>query len=83
MLLCLALLVSKEIRAGDGHWREILTRFSLLLAMAIMVYALITYHWRASAIRNKGSGPYDDRLGKYWNSLAFIKNFLFDIIFYS
>lgn len=32
-------------------------------AMAIMVYALITFHWRATAIRNKGSGPYDDRLG--------------------
>ena len=32
--------------------------------MAIMVYALVTYHWRASAIRNKGSGPYDDRLGE-------------------
>ena len=33
--------------------------------MAIMVYALVTYHWRAAAIRNKGSGPYDDRLGGY------------------
>lgn len=32
-------------------------------AMAIMIYALLTYHWRASAIRNRGSGPYDDRLG--------------------
>lgn len=35
------------------------------VAMAIMVYALVTYHWRASAIRNKGSGPYDDRLGEW------------------
>ncbi len=32
-------------------------------AMAIMIYALLTYHWRASAIRNRGSGPYDDRFG--------------------
>lgn len=32
--------------------------------MAIMVYALATYHWRAAAIRNRGSGPYDDRLGE-------------------
>jgi hypothetical protein len=24
---------------------------------------LITYHWRANAIRKRGSGPYDDRLG--------------------
>jgi hypothetical protein len=33
--------------------------------MAIMIYALVTFHWRATAIRNKGSGPYDDRLGEY------------------
>lgn len=31
--------------------------------MGIMVYALITYHWRASAIRRRDTGPYDDRLG--------------------
>lgn len=30
-----------------------------------MLYALVTYHWRAQAIRNRGSGPYDDRLGMY------------------
>ncbi|EOR00985.1 hypothetical protein E3P92_00414 [Wallemia ichthyophaga] len=33
------------------------------VAMLIMVYALVTYHWRASAIRKRGTGPYDDRLG--------------------
>lgn len=31
--------------------------------MMTMVYALITYHWRANAIRKRGSGPYDDRFG--------------------
>ncbi|KAF9504148.1 hypothetical protein BS47DRAFT_1355544 [Hydnum rufescens UP504] len=31
--------------------------------MAIMVYAPATYHWRASAIRRRNAGPYDDRLG--------------------
>lgn len=34
-----------------------------LVSMAVMIYALITYHWRANAIRKRGSGPYDDRLG--------------------
>ncbi|KEI41982.1 uncharacterized protein L969DRAFT_91449 [Mixia osmundae IAM 14324] len=34
-----------------------------IVAMAVMCYALVTYHWRASAIRRRGSGPYDDRLG--------------------
>ncbi|KAK2466108.1 hypothetical protein APHAL10511_001750 [Amanita phalloides] len=34
-----------------------------LIAMAIMIYALITYHWRAAAIRRGGRGPYDDRFG--------------------
>lgn len=33
------------------------------IAMGTMLYALITYHWRASAIRRRGSGPYDDRFG--------------------
>lgn len=32
-------------------------------AMAIMVYALYTYHWRAASIRRGGRGPYDDRFG--------------------
>jgi hypothetical protein len=30
-------------------------------AMAVMLYALAVYHWRANAIRKRGSGPYDDR----------------------
>ena len=33
------------------------------IAMAIMIYALYTYHWRAASIRRGGRGPYDDRLG--------------------
>lgn len=33
------------------------------LSMGTMIYALVTYHWRASAIRTRGSGPYDDRIG--------------------
>ena len=33
------------------------------LAMAIMLYALYTYHWRAASIRRGGRGPYDDRFG--------------------
>jgi uncharacterized membrane protein YidH (DUF202 family) len=32
-------------------------------AMAVMIYALYTYHWRAASIRRGGRGPYDDRLG--------------------
>lgn len=34
-----------------------------LAAMAVMVYALFTYHWRAASIRRGGRGPYDDRIG--------------------
>lgn len=33
------------------------------VAMMTMIYALVTYHWRANAIRKRGSGPYDDRFG--------------------
>jgi len=31
--------------------------------MAVMIYALYTYHWRAASIRRGGRGPYDDRVG--------------------
>ncbi|CAH7669325.1 hypothetical protein PPACK8108_LOCUS3927 [Phakopsora pachyrhizi] len=34
-----------------------------LVAMAVMIYALVTFHWRASAIKKRGSGNYDDRIG--------------------
>jgi uncharacterized membrane protein YidH (DUF202 family) len=34
-----------------------------LVAMATMVYALFTFHWRARSIRLRGQGGFDDRLG--------------------
>lgn len=53
------------------------------IAMATMVYALVTYHWRASAIRRRGSGPYDDRFGPtvlcLFLLLAVIVNFVLRI----
>ncbi|KAF9973148.1 vacuolar transporter chaperone [Actinomortierella ambigua] len=33
------------------------------VAMAIMLYALATFHWRADRIRKRLPGPYDDRFG--------------------
>ena len=32
-------------------------------AIGVMLYALFTYHWRASAIRRGGKQQYDDRIG--------------------
>ncbi|KAF9200425.1 vacuolar transporter chaperone [Haplosporangium sp. Z 27] len=34
-----------------------------LVAVIVMVYALITFHWRADRIRKREPGPYDDRFG--------------------
>ena len=31
--------------------------------MAAMLYALVTFHWRAKSIRMRGQGGFDDRLG--------------------
>ena len=28
-----------------------------------MIYALVTFHWRAKSIRQRGQGGFDDRLG--------------------
>ncbi|KAL1921584.1 uncharacterized protein VTP21DRAFT_11300 [Calcarisporiella thermophila] len=33
------------------------------VSMVVMIYALITYHWRAEKIKRRQIGPYDDRLG--------------------
>jgi hypothetical protein len=33
------------------------------VAMATMIYALVTYHWRANSIRRKGQTGFDDRYG--------------------
>lgn len=34
-----------------------------LVAMAAMAYALVTFHWRAKSIRQRGQGGFDDRFG--------------------
>ena len=34
-----------------------------LVAMAAMIYALFTFHWRARSIRVRGQGGFDDRYG--------------------
>ncbi|MCJ1232251.1 vacuolar transporter chaperone [Varicellaria rhodocarpa] len=47
---------------GDSVGRISAGLFTLV-AMATMVYALVTYHWRARSIRMRGQGGFDDRLG--------------------
>lgn len=47
---------------GDSVGRISAGLFTFI-AMLTMAYALVTYHWRAKAIRMRGSGPYDDRFG--------------------
>ncbi|ODV87772.1 hypothetical protein CANARDRAFT_205205 [[Candida] arabinofermentans NRRL YB-2248] len=63
---------------GDKVGRISASLFTLI-AMGTMIYALITYHWRASAIRRRGSGPYDDRFGPtmlcFFLLIAVIVNF--------
>jgi uncharacterized membrane protein YidH (DUF202 family) len=34
-----------------------------VVAMGCMVYALVTFHWRARSIRLRGQGGFDDRFG--------------------
>ncbi|TCD63962.1 GTPase regulator Nrf1 [Steccherinum ochraceum] len=47
---------------GDKVGKISAAMFSVV-AIAVMVYALWTYHWRAYNIRTGSRGPYDDRLG--------------------
>ncbi|QKX56121.1 uncharacterized protein TRUGW13939_03221 [Talaromyces rugulosus] len=34
-----------------------------IIAMAAMIYALFTFHWRAQSIRKRGQSGFDDRFG--------------------
>ncbi|OKL58976.1 Vacuolar transporter chaperone 1 [Talaromyces atroroseus] len=34
-----------------------------LIAMAAMIYALFTFHWRAQSIKKRGQSGFDDRFG--------------------
>ncbi|KAJ2343386.1 GTPase regulator Nrf1 [Coemansia sp. RSA 2618] len=34
-----------------------------VIAMFVMIYALMLFHWRAERIRRRDAGPYDDRRG--------------------
>lgn len=47
---------------GDAVGRISAGLFTLV-AMAAMVYALVTFHWRAKSIRRRGQAGFDDRWG--------------------
>ena len=34
-----------------------------IITMAAMIYALVTFHWRAASIRRRGQSGFDDRFG--------------------
>ncbi|KAK2760853.1 vacuolar transporter chaperone [Arachnomyces sp. PD_36] len=43
-----------------------------VVAMAAMVYALVTFHWRANSIRKRGQSGFDDRFGPTVLALALL-----------
>jgi uncharacterized membrane protein YidH (DUF202 family) len=47
---------------GDSVGRVSAALFTVV-AMAAMIYALSTFHWRAKSIRVRGQGGFDDRYG--------------------
>ena len=47
---------------GDSVGRISASLFTIV-AMVAMVYALVTFHWRAKSIRQRGQGGFDDRYG--------------------
>ncbi|OJD10812.1 vacuolar transporter chaperone 1 [Blastomyces percursus] len=47
---------------GDRIGRISASLFTFV-AMAAMIYALVTFHWRAKSIRQRGQGGFDDRFG--------------------
>ena len=55
------------------------------VAMVAMIYALITYHWRAKSIRQRGQAGFDDRFGPTFLTviliLAVVVNFVLRIVY--
>jgi len=43
-----------------------------IIAMAAMLYALFTFHWRARSIRKRGQAGFDDRYGPTVLALALL-----------
>lgn len=56
---------------GDSVGRISAGLFTLV-AMAAMMYALFTFHWRAKSIRQRGQGGFDDRIGPSVLALALL-----------
>jgi len=56
---------------GDSVGRISAGLFTLV-AMAAMIYALFTFHWRAKSIRLRGQGGFDDRIGPTVLALALL-----------
>lgn len=55
------------------------------VAMLTMIYALVTYHWRAKSIRVRGQAGFDDRFGPTFLAiillLAVVVNFVLRITY--
>lgn len=43
-----------------------------IIAMAAMIYALFTFHWRAQSIRKRGQSGFDDRFGPSLLAIALL-----------
>ncbi|KAL8793359.1 MAG: hypothetical protein Q9195_004037 [Heterodermia aff. obscurata] len=43
-----------------------------VVAVAVMIYAVRMYHWRANEIRKRGSGGFDDRFGPTFLAMMLI-----------
>jgi predicted permease len=58
--------------------------FFIITALAMMVYSLFIYHWRAQSIRKKGQAGFDDKIGPtvlaILLSIAIAINFILRVI---
>lgn len=45
-----------------------------------MIYALVTFHWRANSIRKRGQSGFDDRFGPTVLALALLAAVLVNLV---
>ncbi|RKF80161.1 Vacuolar transporter chaperone 1 [Golovinomyces cichoracearum] len=52
----------------------------IVVAVAGMIYALYTYHWRAKSIRRRGQAGFDDKVGPTVLAAALIVGIVFNFV---
>lgn len=73
--------ISTALVGLGNHTARISGYIFAVVSILFTIYALYLYHWRAAKIRQKDSGPYDDRVGPTVVVVVFLAAMTINVIF--